>query len=335
MARGDAPDTYTGGMDSGNIIQRILRRGRNEQEPSAMAATVAQESPTAMPQGASMPKVPAASAQQQPEYNWQAPENRPYFPSTETASPAAPEVDTVGMPTFDAEQPQQWRGEGDYYYSYKPATGNRPATITFHGGENQRRNPVTISETGSQAAAFSAIMDEARRLNAEGRAGAFKSPDQYAREQGETTNQTVERVANEMIGPEEFSGEYLSDLRRGFGSTLPKNMPSEESSTLEQMRQRDTGRTVPPARPSREADMAAAIRGAAQSVSSLPQRAGLTSRPPETYETLNKQALINRINNAVVEGDSETARQAAYDLSSQFPDDADAQNRARLILMGQ
>jgi len=334
MARRDAPDTYTGGMDSGNIIQRILRRGRNEQEPSAMAATVAQESPTAMPQGASMPKVPAASAQQQPEYNWEAPENRPYFPSTETASPAAPKVNPEGMPTFDAEQPQKWQGEGDYYYSYKPATGNRPATITFQGGANQQTNPLTISETGSQAAAFAAIMDEARRLNAEGRAGAFKSPDQYAREQGETTNQTVERVANEMIGPEEFSGEYLSDFRRGLGSTLPKNLPSSEG-TLEQMRKRDTGRTVPPARPSRESDMAASIRSAAQSVSSLPQRSGLTSRPAETSESLNKQALINRINNAVVEGDNETARQAAYDLASQFPDDAEAQNRAQLIIMGQ
>ena len=190
--------------DSGEptIIQRILRRGsESEGDATSMAATQADDSPTAMPSQAGIPAMPAAPA---------APTEAPAM-----AQPTAAELSQRGrealanmdMPStpddveFGEDQPQTWQGNGGYYYKYTPASGNKPATIQMHGGRYNRENPVTISETGPEKDAFAAIVAEAKALNTAGRAGQYITPRQYAkqrRDQGIPSpiedNERVEQV---------------------------------------------------------------------------------------------------------------------------------------------
>ena len=81
---------------------------------------------------------------------------------------------------FDPEHTQSWGGRGDYHYVYTPGNPAKgtAATITLHGGKRGKA-PVTIGANGQNAAAFQAILDEYKEMEAAEGVNPFMGVDKY------------------------------------------------------------------------------------------------------------------------------------------------------------
>lgn len=232
MAIGDfAPGIFSGDRSDRNLIQRILRKGRTDEDPVAEAAAPAvtpadQPMPSARQQRRAERRAERAERRGEPTTAPRDPlagldegsedllgvENAPAL-SGQRDIELLEAADTVTTPAgdmaaedFDFSTKQQWRGEGNYFYSYTPASGNKPAEILLHGGRFNRENPVRLTETGPKADMFREILIEANKLQREGRAGDYVTPQKYREQRREagvpspmTDAQRAEQVGQEMF----------------------------------------------------------------------------------------------------------------------------------------
>ena len=176
MASPIAPDAFShnperGGGVFSRVKERIARgnapRGASEQEMASDAVVG----------GTSLDRQGKPSAAPPPE----APSMSEGKPST-SPSPEAPSM-SEGKPStslFDRDHTQSWGGRGGYHYVYTPGnpkTG-KGATITLHGGKRGKA-PVTIGESGQNAAAFQAILAEYKEMEASEGVNPFTAVDKY------------------------------------------------------------------------------------------------------------------------------------------------------------
>ena len=205
------------------LFQRLLDKLKGDRDPATgdMSSDLAQPmSPTPAPAPASAAPAPAPA---------------PAAPAAPAAPEPAPEAPSAGM--FDTQASQQWAGlpddQGrDYYYDYKPAKGNQPATIAIHGG-HRGIVPITITNEGRHADAFQAILREAADLDDSGTPLKPYIPVEELRKTADQS-QTVETVGRDAfadtmgpdVGPPSPFGESSTAERKVDTRTSPR-MPSE------------------------------------------------------------------------------------------------------------
>ncbi len=93
---------------------------------------------------------------------------------------------------FPTQRTTRWGGRGNYFYDYTPPSGNTPARIRLHGGPNNNKSGLTITEA-SHPEAFRAILDEYNTMSQKGNVQPYVSLQEY-RQQAPRNNQTVEIV---------------------------------------------------------------------------------------------------------------------------------------------
>ena len=298
MPRAGAPDVYTSRF--GGNFQDFLKEGRQPQDPSMAAAPMADNSPTAMPPQSAMPRVPAPPAPEAPTID---PASRPSLsdramgavPTATGGEAVAPSsLAPDGMPTFDRAAEQQWQGRGGYYYSYKPGTDTRPASITMHGGEFNNRAGTTILANGEHADAFERILREAEGMPSR---GAYVPLREYQKQQDEAGNRSnisdseaVERISDQLVS-ESFPEGYLETLRRGFSKPY-KEMPQKQS--------------MQPGSPMFEDAMA--------------QMGAPSPANMQSLDDDRKRELMSQMDAAIQGRDEVAARATAQSLAREFPD---------------
>lgn len=215
-----APDTFTPGTGQ-PLFQRMLGKLKRDRDPATGDAPASMDEPN-------MDKMSKPMATPTPKAR---PEPAPPAPEPEPAPPAPEPEESAGV--FDEGAAQQWAGlpdEGgkDYYYDYQPAKGDRPATITIHGG-HRGIVPITITNAGRHADAFQAILKEARDLDASGTTLKPYIPVEELRKSADQA-QTVDTVGRDafadMMGPPNPFGESSTAERKVDTRTSP-TMPSE------------------------------------------------------------------------------------------------------------
>lgn len=163
--------------DANSVFSTIMNRIRSRREPAA--DTAAAEMPTmaspVVPPGSRMPATTQQAAQTLGTPNMAEAAVPTAGAAGATLGGEAARQDPL-LPARDAAQ--QWGGRGGYFYSYTPAKGNSPAKIQMHGGPNNNRAGVTLTET-SNPDAFRSIMEEYDSLSLRGDAQPYVSLQEY------------------------------------------------------------------------------------------------------------------------------------------------------------
>ena len=139
-----------------------------------------------------------------------APEKPPKTQAPRSAFEPAPEPTAESSPApaleFPTQRTTRWGGRGNYFYDYTPPSGNTPARIRLHGGPNNNRSGLTITEA-SHPEAFRAIMDEYNTMSQKGNVLPFVSLQEYQDTSPPNDVDTAVRQAVDSVLTEEETSE--------------------------------------------------------------------------------------------------------------------------------